>query len=66
MTMPNLGSWKSCWSCCLDGKKSGFKSLGWYIFCNFAREKDKDMKKICDFISRWMGALVLLTAVFAL
>ena len=24
------------------------------------------MKKICDFISRWMGALVLLTAVFAL
>jgi BASS family bile acid:Na+ symporter len=24
------------------------------------------MKKICDFISRWMGVLVLLTAVFAL
>ena len=24
------------------------------------------MKKICDFISRWIGALVLLTAVFAL
>ena len=24
------------------------------------------MKKICDFISRWMGVLVLLTALFAL
>lgn len=40
---------------------------GFIFICNFAfRKKKPEMKDICNFIAKWMGALVLATAIFSL